>query len=140
MLHRTSTFACPSCTEIIDAEATCCRYCAAVIDPQTAHAAAEVQDKVNQACSDASYIKITALAMWSFLIASLIPFLPLVYFGFLFTTVATIVMTIRWQLRFGNLVTYDPDFVRAERNRKTALLLWVAALPIGFVLRPLLLP
>lgn len=132
------TFPCPGCNEIISDAAQVCRYCSAPIDKQAAEVAAELQSKVNQACSDASYLKITAVAMFSFVNLSLIPFLPLVYFGFIFTFFAVIVMALRWQQKFGRLQTNDPDYAIARRAKNIAMLLWVLALPIGFVLRPLL--
>jgi hypothetical protein len=111
-----------------------CKYCSVAVDPAIAGAAAELQDKVNRACSDASYLKTAALAMLVFLGLSFIPFLPLVFWGFLFTFLAVIFMLIRWQVKFGSLVTSDPDYVRARRSKNLALALWIAAV-ILFIVR-----
>ncbi len=112
-------------------------YCAAPVDKGIAAAAAEVQSRVNQAYSDASHMRTTAFAMWGFLAASLVPFVPFVYYGFLFTFLAVIVMIVRWQMRFSGLNTSDPDYAKARRWKNLSLALWAAALAVGFVVRPL---
>jgi fatty acid desaturase len=132
------TFPCPNCKEIINDTMRACPYCSAPVDPNAASAAAELQDKVNQACSDASYLRTAALVMFGFLGLSLIPFMPLVFWGFLFTFIAVIVLIVRWQSNFGKLQTADPDYAQAKRSRNVALVLWVLALPVGFIVRPLI--
>jgi hypothetical protein len=111
-----------------------CPFCNSPIDQQAAIAAAEVQDKVNQSYSDASYARTAAVAMWVFLGISFIPFIPLVGWGFLITFFVVLVMLIRWMVKFGGLKTADPDFARAKRSRNVALILWLVAIP-GFVIR-----
>jgi hypothetical protein len=138
MLAQPQTYPCPSCNEIINDTMEKCRYCSAPVDRQAAAAAAEVQSKVNQACSDASYLKTAAFLMWAFLGLSFIPLVPLVGWGFLFTFIAVLVMLIRWQVKFGGIQTGDPDYPRAKSSKNLALLLWVAAFVVGFVVRPLL--
>ena len=135
MFEQTLTFPCPSCKEIINDRAAQCGYCGAPIDKGVAKFAAEVQANVNQAYSDASYLKTAAYLMWSFLAISLIPFVPWVIYAFLFTFLAVIVMIIRWQLVFNNINTPDPDYKKAIRSKNIAFLLWLAAIPIGFFLR-----
>ncbi len=75
------TFACPSCKEIINDSMTECRFCGAPVDPAIAASIADVQDKVNQACSDASYTRHMAVVMIAALGLSFIPFFPLVGHG-----------------------------------------------------------
>jgi hypothetical protein len=138
MFEQTLRFPCPSCKEIITDRAEQCQYCGAPIDKSIAQAAAAVQSKVNQAYSDASYMRTAAVTMWVFLGLSLIPIVPFVYYGFLFTFFAVIVMIVRWQLKFSNIITSDPDYQKARRSKNLSLVLWLAALPVGFVVRPLL--
>ncbi|HYO64349.1 MAG TPA: zinc ribbon domain-containing protein [Pyrinomonadaceae bacterium] len=133
------TFPCPACGEIINDQMQVCKYCSAPVDREAAAAAAELQGKVNQACSDASYLRTAAVVMLGFLAASLIPFLGIAFWGFLVTLVAVLVMFVRWQANFGGLRTNDPDYAKARRSRNVALVLWLAAFPLGFVVRPLLL-
>ncbi|HEV7859657.1 MAG TPA: hypothetical protein VGO91_13660 [Pyrinomonadaceae bacterium] len=114
-----------------------CRYCAAPIDPETARTAADLQEKVNQACNDASYLKIAAGTMFVFLALSIIPFIGITYWGFLFIFLAVIVLFIRWQANFGKLQTSDPDYIKARRSKNMALILWLVAIPVGFIIRPI---
>jgi hypothetical protein len=132
-LFETHTFPCPNCNEIINDSMRECPFCHAPIDPQAARAAGELQSRVNQACSDASYTKTAAYLMFVFLGLSFIPFLPLVSWGFLVTFIAVIVMIVRWQSKFGGLQTRDPDYRTAKLSRNIALILWIAAVPVWFV-------
>ncbi|HEV2800046.1 MAG TPA: zinc ribbon domain-containing protein [Pyrinomonadaceae bacterium] len=137
MFEQTLSFPCPSCKEIINDRAEQCKYCGAPIDKAVAQFAAEVQSKVNQAYSDASYLKTAAFAMFTLLAISLLPFVPFVFYGAIFIFLALIVMIVRWQLKFANINTADPDYQKARRNKNIALALWVAAIP-GFILRDLI--
>ena len=132
------TYPCPNCKEIINDSMTSCRFCGTEIDPGIAALVAEQQAKANQACSDASFLRIAAVAMFVFLGLSLIPFLPFVYWGFLITFLVTVVLLVRWQIRFGTLNTSDPDYQKAKRSRNIAALLVLGAVPVGFIIRPLL--
>lgn len=138
MFAQPQTFPCPKCGEIINDTMEKCPFCSAAVDRQAAAAAAEVQSKVNQSVSDASYLRIAAVAMWGFLGLSLIPLIPLVGWGFLGLFVAVLAMFIRWQVKFGGLQTKDSDYPKAKRTKNLALILWLAALPVGFIVRPLL--
>ncbi len=138
MLPQPQTYPCPNCNEIINDTVDKCRYCSTPVDRQAAAAAADLQSKVNQACSDASYLKTAAFVMWAFLGLSFIPLIPLVGWGFLFTFIAVLVMIIRWQIKFGSIKTKDTDYPRAKRSKNLALILWLAAFIVGFVVRPLL--
>ena len=115
-----------------------CPFCNSGIDAQVAIEAAAVQDKANQSYSDASYAKTAAIAMWVFLGLSFIPFMPLVSLGFEITFVVVMIMLIRWQVKFGRLKTEDLDYGRAKRSRNIVLALWIGAIPIGFIVKPLL--
>jgi len=123
---------------MINDQMTQCRFCSVLIDPGVAALVAERQQRTNQACSDASYLKTTAVAMFVFLGLSLIPFVPLVSWAFLITFIVAVVLLIRWQVKFGSLITSDPDYQRAKRSRNIALLLVIAAAPLGFVIGPLI--
>ena len=115
-----------------------CRYCSAPVDRQAAATAAEIQSRVNKACSDASFLRTAAATMFVLLGLSLLPFISFVtYLGFILTFVAVIVMFIRWQIRFGNLQTGDLDYQRAKRVKNVALLLWLLAIPL-FLIREVL--
>jgi hypothetical protein len=68
-------FECPNCKETIDATAETCRFCGAVVDREAARKAAALMAKVNQACSDSSYMKSTALTLPVFFILRFVPFI-----------------------------------------------------------------
>jgi hypothetical protein len=138
MFEQTRRFPCPSCQQIITDQTEQCQYCGAPVDKAIAQAAADTQDKVNEAYSDASFLRSAAVGMWVLLAISLVPFIPLVYYGFIFTFFIVIVLFVRWQVRFANINTSDPDYAKAKRNKNLSLILWLVALPVGFVIRPLL--
>src|SRR5947209_14515097 len=81
MLNDTLSFPCPPCKEIINDRMEQCRFCGAPVDKGIAQMLAETQARVNQAYSDASYMKTAAFVMWAFLGLSFIPFAPLVEYG-----------------------------------------------------------
>ena len=138
MIASPRTFRCPNCSEMINDSMTQCRFCSTPVDPAVAAMIADRQEKANRACSDASYVRIAAIAMFVFLGLSFIPFLPVVYWGFVITFFAVLVMLILWQVRFGSLVTDDPDYQRARRSKNIALILLIIAAPLGFIIRPLI--
>lgn len=133
MFAQPRTFRCATCNEMVNESMQQCPFCNSAIDQQAAIAAAEVQDKANQAYSDASYAKTAAVAMWVFLGISFIPLIPLVDWGFVVTFFVVMIMLVRWQIKFGGLKTADADYSRAKRSRNIALLLWVAAIPAALV-------
>jgi hypothetical protein len=137
MLTDVRTFPCPACSQIINDSAEKCRNCSTPVDREAALAAADIQDRVNQACSDASYLRTAAVTMFIFLGLSFVPFLPMVYWGFLFTFVALAVLLIRWQLRYRNIPTKDSDYHKAINNRDLSVILWLVAIAAGFVIKPL---
>jgi len=131
------TLPCPNCNEIINDSMTVCRHCSAPIDPVAARIIADRQEKANQAYSDASYLRTAVIAMYVFLGISFIPVVPLVGWGFVVTFVVVLVLLIRWQASFHRLVTNDADYLRARRSWRLSLVLWIVAIPIGFIIRPL---
>jgi len=111
----TGVFECPSCKQTIDASAAQCRFCSAPIDPVAAQAAAEKMSRVNQACSDASFLRTMAISMLAFLVIWFIPFMGLMgILGYYFLAVAVPVMSIRWWIRFHGIRADDADFKRAR--------------------------
>jgi hypothetical protein len=115
-----------------------CRFCSAPVDPQAASAAAEIQSRVNRACSDASFLRTAAAAMFVLLALSVVPFISLItYLGFIIIFFVVLVLIIRWQIKFSRLQTADVDYQRAKRMRNLALILWLVAIPL-FVVRDIL--
>jgi hypothetical protein len=106
-----------------------CPFCSVAFDKDAAAAASEVQENVNRACSDASYLRVAAVIMFVFVGLSFFPFLPGTW-GFLITFVVVIVLLARWQLKFGRLRTDDSDYQRARKHRNLAIVLWLLAIPV----------
>ena len=138
MLANPRTFRCPNCNEMINDSMTTCRYCSTPVDPAVAAMIADRQEKANRAYSDASFARTAAVAMFVFLGLSFVPFLPVVYWGFVITFFVVLVLLILWHVRFASLVTNDPDFQRAKKSKNIALLLLIIAAPLGFIIRPLI--
>lgn len=134
MFSAPRTFACPNCNEIVNEAMTACRFCSVPIDPGIAAIVAERQQLANQAYSDASSMRISASAMFVFLAAGV--FLTVGYIAFLVTFLATTAMLLRWQFRFGNLLTSDPDYERAKKFRNVTAILLVVGIPAGIIASP----
>ena len=126
---------CPVCKQAIDASATQCRFCSSPIDPVTAQAAAEKMAKLNQACSDASFLRTAAFSILVFIGVMFIPFMGLLgLVGYYFLLVAVPVLTIRWWVKFGRIHADDSDFRRA---RITVIVISVLiVIPIALSLAP----
>jgi hypothetical protein len=134
MLAQPRTFRCPNCNEMINDSMTQCRFCSVPVDPGVAQLIADRQEKANQAYSDASYLRTAAIAMYVFFGVSMLPLLGFAFWGFIVTFVVVIVLLIRWQVRFGSLVTDDADYKRARRSWWISLVL-LLGVPIIFVIR-----
>src|SRR5262245_38251840 len=78
MLGTARTFPCPSCGQLVMADAIICRHCSAPIDAAVAAAAADIQEKANAAYSDAMVIRNLAVGMWVFFLIRFIPFVGIV--------------------------------------------------------------
>jgi hypothetical protein len=134
MSENIMSFRCVSCGEYINTSMTQCRYCEAPIDPEVARMVSVEQDKVNNACSEASYIKSIAVVL---VVACGLSFLPIpvvstvAFLFFCATYLAVPVMVLRWQLKFGQLRSSDPDYAKAKKVKTVALLLWgVSSIPL----------
>jgi len=119
---------------MINDSMTVCRFCSVPVDPGVAQLIADRQEKANQAYSDASYLRTAAIAMYVFFGLSFIPFLPFVSWGSLITFFVVLFLLVRWQLRYGSLITDDADFKTARRSWWVSLVM-LLALPVLVVIR-----
>ena len=112
-----------------------CPSCLSPIGNDAAQAAADLLDKINEACSQASYIRTAAGLVWLCIGISLLPFVGFVgLIATLFTLVLLPIMLVRWQTKFRRIQTGDPDFKRAKKNRNVALVLWAIPFPFAMLL------
>jgi predicted RNA-binding Zn-ribbon protein involved in translation (DUF1610 family) len=127
---RVRTFVCPACGETIALGCERCRFCSVAIDQERAKAAADLMDRVNQACNDAEEIRaIMSLPKRGLELAFrqrtafdvyLVPFL-----------------LARWWIRFGSLRFEDEDLAHARQDMKLYAFL-LAAVVFAVILMPLL--
>jgi hypothetical protein len=131
---------CPHCKEYIDARSAHCRFCRGYIDTLTTQVSAELQERVNAAYNDGLTVRNTAGVCLILAVIQLVkPLLGLfTEIALLCVFVAVPVMLVKWQLRFGQLQTDDPDYPQAKKNRRVALFIWLCV-PIVYLLPELLL-
>ena len=134
MFPKVRTFPCPNCKEIITHGVTQCRFCLVPVDPGVADLVTGRQENVNQAVSDASYLRSAAVAMFGFLAVGMV--LTFAYWGFVGTFVVVGVQLLRWQIKFSDLLTSDPDYHKAKRSKNISFVLFLVAAPVGLIMNP----
>jgi hypothetical protein len=143
--YASTIFQCPKCNETIDSTAQSCRFCGQPVDHEAAVKAAQLLSKINQACSDASYMKSSALTLPVFFVLRFVPFVSMVgMVGFIGLSIGIPIWALRWLLKFGAITTDDADFLRARKTVKIAgisafvlfLLLVIAPFLIGLLSQP----
>jgi len=135
-------FECPKCRETIDASAEFCRFCGARVDRDEALRAAEIMARINQACSDASYMRTCALAVPVFFVLRFVPFLGMLgMVGFVGLIFAIPIWAMIWRSRYARIQSDDADFRRARGTVKicgiavgVVLLLWGVSFLLGILL------
>jgi hypothetical protein len=117
--YASTLFPCPKCNETIDNTAETCRFCGQPVDREAAIKAAKLLSKINQAVSDASYMKSCALALPVFFVLRYVIFLSsLGGLGFLGLSIGVPVWALRWWLKYGSIMSSDAEFVRARKTVK----------------------
>lgn len=126
-------FECPKCGQTIDVSANVCRFCGAKIDHEAAQKAAQLLSRVDQACSDASVLRYTAVSAFIFPVFTLLGALRsrgfyrfIQHVGFQnvvlgFCALVLIVSSpfpfwsLRWWEKYAKLASDDEEF---QNNRK----------------------
>jgi hypothetical protein len=127
------TSRCPNCNEMINDSMTQCRYCNVPVDPAVAQLIAERQEKANQSYSDASFLRTSVVAIYVLMALGYV--LPFVGWGSSIIFFVVLVLLIRWQVKFGQLVTNDADYLKARRSWRLSLVLWLLVIPTVIVIR-----
>jgi hypothetical protein len=138
-------FDCPNCKETINTSADVCRFCGTRINHEAAQRAARLLASVDQACSDASVLRYTALPALLLPLGTLIGLarnprfiqhvgLRNVFFGFcvLVVTVSSPfpIWSLRWWRRNANLTSEDEDLQKARGIVRTTGFAAIAALVV----------
>jgi len=118
-------FECPNCKQTIDTSADVCRFCGAKVDHEAAQKAAHLLARVDQACSDASYLRNTALILFLLAVGIVIGILRnprfIVQIGFQNTLLGYCALvlvvsspfplwSLRWWTKYANLPSDDDEF------------------------------
>jgi hypothetical protein len=109
-------FECPACKEAIDAKAETCRFCGVKVDHLAAYKAAAVLARVNQACSDASHMKLTAFVVPVFIVLPFIGGPATLSFAGL--TVGILIWAWSWREKYGEIDVEDAEFRKARATVK----------------------
>lgn len=128
MISGAGIFPCPSCGEMIYSDVKSCRFCSAPVDAEAAARGAYLQKQVNNACNQAKMLRHSAVSMWVLLLVAFVPVFGPALWGFHGLMVVIPVWLIYWQVTFGKLESGDPDFKRARRDRRMALIIWAPSL------------
>jgi hypothetical protein len=119
--YASTLFPCPACRETIDNTAEKCRFCGQPVDHEAAVKAAQLLSRINQACSDASSMTSSALALPVFFLVRYVPFISMVgAIGFIGLSIGIPVWAVIWWFKFGKIQSDDPDFQRARKRVRTA--------------------
>jgi hypothetical protein len=119
-------FDCPKCGQTIDTKSDVCRFCGAKVDHEAARKAAQLLARIDQACSDASYLRNTAAVAFLLSLGALIVLLRsggrlMLRLGFqnlllgfcalvLIVSLPFPVWAVRWWTKNANLQSDDEDF------------------------------
>ena len=142
---------CPKCGETIDAKADVCRFCGAKIDHEAAAKSAHLLARVDEACSDASFLRNTAAIAMILCLGTLFGALRsggrlIVRIGFenallgfcvlvLIASSPFPVWCMRWWTKYAGLSGDDEDFQTARVTvRSTGFTATAALLVSGAIL------
>src|SRR5262245_358282 len=122
---------CPNCKELVEYGLEVCARCKEEIRPEYAMASAYVVHRNTQACSHANIIKGAEKAVVLGLLASVIGYFsgpPSLLLVSMSSSLLYVGVVVAWFIRYGQFKLGDEDFVRAKREMRNSLLLWLALL------------
>ncbi len=138
-LNTPSVFPCGSCGEFINTSMNECRFCGTPVDAAASAQAAEAQAQVGRACSDASYLKISARVIPGAYALSFIPLLggPAGW-AFLILMILTPILFVRWWMKYPAIQTKDPDYQKAKSSTWISIAIWGGMIVVWLVVSVLL--
>jgi hypothetical protein len=123
-------FECPKCGQTIDTSADVCRFCGAKVDHKAAQQAAHLLAQVDQACSDASFLRNSAVVAFMLALGVVLCLLrgsariiPVAGFGnsvmalsalFVILSSAFPFWSLRWWRKYANLQSGDEELQDAR--------------------------
>ena len=108
---------CANCGGTINTSLAKCPFCSFPVDPATAEQAAVEFARVNQAISDASYLRILGISAVVFFFLRVVPLFSMIgLVGFWFVEIAIPVLAIRWFIRFGSIKPREKEMAKARRT------------------------
>jgi hypothetical protein len=141
---------CPECKETIDANARVCRFCGAKIDHEAAKKAAHLLANVDQACSEASYLRNASVIALVLLVGALIVVMRSgrlieavgfqnILLGFcvlvLFVSSPFPIWSMRWWTKYASITSDDEELQSARGAvRKAGFVATGALLAFGAIL------
>ena len=139
-------FECPNCKQTIDTSADVCRFCGAKVDHESAQKAAHLLARVDQACSDASVLRNTAVVAFLLVLGVVFSLLRaarlVLVFGLqnelmglcvlvLILSAPFPIWSLRWWTKYTSLTSDDEDFqdarVTVRSTGSTALAFTIAS-------------
>jgi hypothetical protein len=144
-------FECPHCKETIDTSADVCRFCGAKVDHKAAEQAAHLLARVDRACSDASFLRNSAVVAFMLALGVVLCLLRgaariILVAGFqnvLLALCALFVIlssafpfwSLRWWRKYANLQSGDEEFQSARVTvRSTGFSATIALAASGLIL------
>ncbi|MBS1808752.1 MAG: hypothetical protein JST84_11215 [Acidobacteria bacterium] len=138
-LSTPRVFQCPACGEFINTAMTECKFCGVAVDAEASTQAAEVQAKVGNACSDGSYLKISARAIP---VAYAVSFIPLIGgaagWAWVILMILTPILFVRWWMKYPGIQTNDADYKKAKASTWVSIAIWGAMIVVWLLVSALL--
>lgn len=123
---------CPGCQRLIECDAVTCPHCCEEIDPQYAAISKAVVVYQTAAVSSANTIKTAEMGAGIAFPASLIGFWfgpPLIIVN-LVTPILSAAAVALWFYRFGRIRLDDDEYVKAWRDMRNSLTLWLVLMGV----------
>ena len=131
-------FDCPKCKQTIDASAITCRFCGAPVDRDIALKSAALLAKVNQAISEASFMRTVAFSLPVFFVLRFLPMISMLgELGFVGITIVLPIWGVVWWFRYNALEYDGAEYKKARRTVMIATIV-VAAVFLLLIVVPFL--